>query len=260
MDSDYEAFLQTLAETQQHVPGMRLLAYCLMPNHWHLVLWPEADGELSDFMHWLTLTHTQRWHAHYQNVGGGHLYQGRFKSFPVATDEHYLTVGRYVERNALGAGLVKRAEDWQWGSLARRRDVNSLELPMLGVGRLPWPRNWLEQVNRPPSEREVEAVRRSVDRGQPYGPPRWVQNTVGQLGLASRMRPCGRPKKVAEKGPDTFFRWLGIITAYSTSNSSQRLAEGFIVKHLLLLGIVIMLGLVALRRTKANRKKASRSL
>ena len=102
-DRDYEAFLGILAETQQHVPEVRLLAYCLMPNHWHLVLWPTADGELSDFMHWLTLTHTQRWHAHYHTTGGGHLYQGRFKSFPVASDEHFLTVGRYVMPQCLAS-------------------------------------------------------------------------------------------------------------------------------------------------------------
>ena len=96
-DGDYEAFERILTETQAHVPGMRLLAYCLMPNHWHLVLWPRRDGELSDFLHWLTLTHTQRWHAHYHDVGGGHLYQGRFKSFPIQEDEHYLAVCRYAD-------------------------------------------------------------------------------------------------------------------------------------------------------------------
>src|SRR5208283_5113297 len=74
-DGDYDAFLRVMREAQEHVPGMRLLAYCLMPNHWHLILWPQKDGELSDYMHWLTLTHTQRWHAHYRNVGVGHLYQ-----------------------------------------------------------------------------------------------------------------------------------------------------------------------------------------
>src|SRR3954447_20502884 len=109
-DGDYQAFLRILAEAQEHVPGMRLLAYCLLPNHWHLVLWPRHDGELADFAHWLTLTHTQRWHAHYRDVGTGHLYQGRFKSFPVAEDAHFLQVCRYVERNALRAGLVRRAE------------------------------------------------------------------------------------------------------------------------------------------------------
>ena len=86
-DADYEAFERILGEALEHVPGMRLLAYCLMPNHWHLVLWPRRDGELSDFGHWLALTHTQRWHAHYHNVGVGHLYQGRFKSFVVEADD-----------------------------------------------------------------------------------------------------------------------------------------------------------------------------
>ena len=97
-DGDYEAFERILGEALEHVPGMRLLAYCLLPNHWHLVVWPRHDGALSDFGHWLTLTHTQRWHAHYHDVGAGHLYQGRFKSFPVAQDDHFLRVCRYVER------------------------------------------------------------------------------------------------------------------------------------------------------------------
>ena len=101
---------------------MRLLAYCLMPNHFHLLLWPREDGDLSRFMRWLTVTHTQRWHAHHRTAGTGHLYQGRFKSFPVQSDEHFLTVCRYVERNALRANLVERAEDWRWGSLAARRE------------------------------------------------------------------------------------------------------------------------------------------
>jgi putative transposase len=89
-DGDYDAFEHIVAQALDHVPGMRLLSYRLMPNHWHMVLRPRADGELSDFGHWLTLTHTQRWHAHYHNVGAGHLYQERFRSFPVATDEHFL--------------------------------------------------------------------------------------------------------------------------------------------------------------------------
>src|SRR5438309_1941517 len=105
-NGDYDAFERILGEALEHVPGMRLLAYCLMPNHWHLVVWPRRDGELSDFGHWLTLTHTQRWHAHYRDVGTGHLYQGRFKSFPVGQAEHFLGLCRYVERNAVRAGLV----------------------------------------------------------------------------------------------------------------------------------------------------------
>uniref|UniRef100_UPI00196B28C2 transposase n=1 Tax=Aquisphaera insulae TaxID=2712864 RepID=UPI00196B28C2 len=87
---------------------MRLLAYCLMPNHFHLLVWPREAGDLSDFMRWLTMTHTQRWHAYHRTVGTGHLYQGRYKSFPVQSVEHFLTVCHYVERNALRAGLVER--------------------------------------------------------------------------------------------------------------------------------------------------------
>jgi putative transposase len=81
-DGDYEAFERILEEAGSYC-AVPLLAYCLMPNHWHLVLRPRGDGELSRFVGWLTLTHTQRWHAHYQAVGMGHLYQGRFKSFPI---------------------------------------------------------------------------------------------------------------------------------------------------------------------------------
>ena len=81
-----------------------------MPNHWHFVLWPQGDGDLSEFMRWLTVTHTQRWHAAHHTAGTGPLYQGRFKSFPIQADDHLLTVLRYVERNALRANLVERAD------------------------------------------------------------------------------------------------------------------------------------------------------
>jgi putative transposase len=199
-DGDYEAFRRILAQTQEHLPGVRLLAYCLLPNHWHLVLWPRKDGQLSDFMHWLTLTHTQRWHAHYDNVGGGHLYQGRFKSFPVADDEHFLAVCRYVERNALRAGLAERAESWPWGSLSQRRGKPAAGHPLLSDGPVARPRNWLSLVNQPQTEAELEAIRRSVIRGQPYGAESWTRRTAVRLGLASTLRPRGRPRKAAEKG------------------------------------------------------------
>jgi putative transposase len=199
-DGDYEAFERILAEALEHVPGMRLLSYCLMPNHWHLVLWPRHNGELSDFMHWLTLTHTQRWHAHNHNVGGGHLYQGRFKSFPIEANEHLLTVCRYVERNALRAGLVKRAQAWIWCSLARRGMPEQAGRPVLSPGPVPWPDDWLALVNRPQSEAEVAALRRCVQRGQPFGAEAWTKRTAARLGLASTLRARGRPKKRGEKG------------------------------------------------------------
>ncbi len=114
--TDYAAFEKILHEAHRRT-GVRIAAYCLMPNHWHLLLWPRTDGELSDVMRWITVTHTQRWHAHRHTSGTGPVYQGRFKSFPVQTDEHFLTVARYVERNAVRAALVSRAEEWQWSSV-----------------------------------------------------------------------------------------------------------------------------------------------
>jgi REP-associated tyrosine transposase len=168
-----------------------------MPNHWHLVLAPRKDGELSRFTGWLTLTHTQRWHAERGSRGSGHLYQGRFKSFPVEEDEHFLMVCRYVERNALRAGLVRRAEDWRWSSLWRRAHPEAEPDILLGDWPVRRPANWLEWVNAPQTRAEEEAVRRCMRRGQPLGSDKWVQETVQRFALGSTCR-CpvglGRPK------------------------------------------------------------------
>ena len=107
-EADYGAFECVVEEAYEREP-LRILAYCAMPNHWHWVVWPETDGQVSEFFRWLTVTHTQRWHAHDHTSGTGHLYQGRFKSFPVETDEHLYAVLRYVERNPVRAELVPRA-------------------------------------------------------------------------------------------------------------------------------------------------------
>ena len=194
-DEDYEAFLRVLSEAvARH--RMRLLAFCVMPNHFHLVVWPEADGELSSFMRWLTLTHTQRLHAHRQSAGSGHVYQGRFKSFPVQDDAHLYTVCRYVERNPLRAGLVSRAQDWRWGSLRRDAAV-SAETPFPALS--PWPvarpAQWVRRVNAAMSAADLEAMARCLKRSQPYGAPDWTEETTKRLGLESAFRPQGRPKK-----------------------------------------------------------------
>ncbi len=73
---------------------MRILAYCLMPNHFHLILYPHKDNDLQKFMQWTTLTHTQRWHIKNKTVGTGHLYQCRYKSFIIEKDKHLLTIIR----------------------------------------------------------------------------------------------------------------------------------------------------------------------
>jgi len=165
------------------------------PNHWHLVLWPREGEELSEFMRWLTVTHSQRWHAHHRTAGTGPVYQGRFKSFPIQQDHHLLTVCRYVERNALRAGLVRRAENWQWGSLWRRTrgkaEDRAMLLPM-DDWPAPPPRNWRAAVNR---AAELEVLRRSVIRGAPFGHATWQKRIAVKLGLESTLRPRGRPKR-----------------------------------------------------------------
>jgi len=200
-DADYLAFERILAEVQDRLP-MRILAWCLMPNHWHLVLWPTQDGSLSEFVRLVTVTHAQRWHAHRASIGTGHLYQGRFKSFAVQQDAHFLTVCRYVERNALRANLVRRAEEWRWCSLWRMHRGTTHEPPRLEPWPVPRPRDWIGYVNRPQTAAEIEAVRRCVQRSAPYGEARWVRRTADLLGLECALRPRGRPRKgcATEKG------------------------------------------------------------
>jgi putative transposase len=196
-DADYEAFERVLAEAVERTQT-RLLSYCILPNHWHLVVWPRADGELSQFVGWLTLTHTQRWHAFRQSIGSGHLYQGRFKSFPVEEDGHLYTVARYAERNALRANLTRRAEDWKWGSLYRWLRGSAEDRKLLAAWPVPRPARWVEHVNAPQTEAELSALRRCVARGSPYGSEPWSERAIRTLGLESTIRPRGRPKKRPE--------------------------------------------------------------
>ncbi|MHC4718089.1 MAG: transposase, partial [Planctomycetota bacterium] len=191
---DYEAFERVLAQAHERV-AMRTAAYSVMPSHWHLVLWPRADGDLSEFMRWLTVTHTQRWHAAAGTAGTGHLYQGRFKSFPIQSDTHYLRVCRYVERNALRAGLVRRAENWRWCSLWRRQSGDAAQRALLHPGPVRLPADWVALVNQPLSREELDALRLCVNRGRPYGGPIWTKRTAARLGLESTLRPRGRPRK-----------------------------------------------------------------
>ena len=193
-DGDYEAFEGVLQEAVDRT-RTRLLAYCLMPNHWHLVVWPKENGELSQFTGWLTLTHTQRWHAHRHSTGSGHVYQGRFKSFPVQDDEHFYTVCRYVERNALRANLVERAEEWRWCSLHRWKRGTPKEKSLLAAWPLARRPGWVDHVNAPQTDAELAALRRSVQRGCPFGDESWSGKMVKKLGLESTFRPQGRPKK-----------------------------------------------------------------
>jgi len=152
-----------------------------------------TDEALGRLMGWVGVTHVRRHHAHYHTRGGGHLYQGRFKSFPVQDDGHFLTLCRYVEANALRAGLVKRAERWPWSGLyARRHRGKELVLSDWPVDR---PRNWGAAVNEAINEKDLDTLRTSVNRGRPWGGKAWVQRTAQRLDLTFTLRNPGRPRK-----------------------------------------------------------------
>jgi putative transposase len=192
--ADYAAFVELIHAACNRDP-MRVLAYCLMPNHFHLVLWPHADGDLSRWMQWLLTAHVRRYHSHHGT--SGHVWQGRFKAFPIEQDGHLLTVLRYVERNPLRARLVRRAENWQWSSLPQR--TATTRSAWLAAGPVDLPRNWAERVNRPETDAELDAVRRSIMRGAPFGKENWSRRVATRLGLEASLRPRGRPRKRAKK-------------------------------------------------------------
>jgi putative transposase len=191
--ADYAAFEQVLQEIYAQT-RLRIAAYFLMPTHWHLILWPRQDGELSEALRCITVTHTQRWHAHHHTAGTGPVYQGRFKSFPIQTDEHFLAVVRYVERNALRAKLVNRAEDWRWSSLWRRAQTDPVQLAWLSDWPVDRPKDWLIRTNRSQAVGELESLRVCVQRGRPFGDGQWVRRISKRFGLESTLRPRGRPK------------------------------------------------------------------
>lgn len=179
---------------------MRICSYCIMPNHWHMVLWPERDGELSAFVQQVSNLHVKRWKKAHQEIGLGHLYQGRFKSFPIQTDAYFHTVVRYVERNPLRANLVSRAEAWPWSSLGQESPSDPIPLA-------PWPvpqpserhgERWREWVNQPQTELELQSLRTCAVRGRPFGDESWAKQIATNLDLDATLRHCGRPH-VAEK-------------------------------------------------------------
>jgi len=176
---DYTAFEGVLGSAvDRH--RVSLFAYCVMPNHWHLLLSANVDGALSRFMHWLTTTHARRWQIHRGLEGQGAVYQGRFKAIPIGDDHHFLWVCRYVERNPLRAALVNRAEDWPWSSLSTRQKHESSFLA-------PWPvscpAGWPGLVDQPQTEAEERAFKEAVAHGQPFGEEDWCRAVTKGMGV-----------------------------------------------------------------------------
>ncbi|HEU4686946.1 MAG TPA: transposase [Vicinamibacterales bacterium] len=189
--ADYAAFERVLALAIAR-SDVSLFAYCVMPNHWHLLLSPQSDGALSRFMHWLTTTHARRWQTLRDLDGQGAVYQGRFKAIPIGDDRHFLWVCRYVERNPLRAGLVDRAQEWRWSSLTKRRDDE--QAPHLSEWPVKCPAKWVEQVNQPQTEAELKAFREAMARSEPFGDNAWTKAVKERLGVSNCARRGRRMK------------------------------------------------------------------
>src|SRR6266545_3248059 len=189
--ADFDAFLRVLAEAKRRYP-VKILAFCLMDNHWHLSVLPKKDDDLSNFFGWVCNAHVRRYRQHYHTAGQGHLYQGRFKSFPVKDDPHLLLVHRYVEANPLRAGMVVAAEQWPYSSL--HHYLNGDALKLLDPWPVDRPGDWVQFVNEPVSETELAMLRENVVRSRPLGSEDWVAAMVKLLGLEFTLRPRGRPR------------------------------------------------------------------
>jgi putative transposase len=165
-DTEYESFLQLLERARQR-QDMRVLAYCLMSNHFHLCLWPKADRDLGRFMQWLTTAHVAMYRK--SRPGAGHVWQGRFKSSPTQDDGHLLVVMRYILRNPVRAGLVASPGEWRWSS-AREKPAGNQGV-LIHTPPLELPRDWRELIDAPGA---VDEIRACIQHGSPFGDATWA--------------------------------------------------------------------------------------
>lgn len=193
-EHDYVLFEELLEKAREKV-CMRILAYTIMPNHWHLVVQPRVDGDLGTFMHQLTNAHTRHVRVNTRTIGYGHLYQGRYKSFLVSNDSYLLTLIKYIERNPVRAHLSKKCEDWRWGSAWRRIHGTPEQQKILSESPVPLPKNYQSWINISDKEDELEVLRNSVNRGVPFGNEAWVDAVVEKYKLETTQRMVGRPRK-----------------------------------------------------------------
>lgn len=190
-DGDYKAFLRLMAEAQQRCP-LKIMSYCVMSNHFHFEVWPDNECEIPAYMRWLMNVHVRQYQQHYEIVGTGHIYQGRYKNFSIQSDHHLLTVRRYVEANPLRACLVRRAEEWRWSSLS---EDTTIARPELCEGPVPRFADWTRWVNEALPKDQLSAVRYSVRRGAPFGDEAWTAALAEEYGLDFTLRRQGRPAK-----------------------------------------------------------------
>jgi putative transposase len=197
-DEDYKLFEHLLEEAVGKF-NVRLLAYSIMPNHWHLILYPRYDGDLAKFMSWLTNTHTRRWHVTKKSIGHGHLYQGRYKSFICQQDAHFISIASYVEGKAKRAKLVKSAQAWRWSSLYRRNKRGANKKSFLSAWPTNIPKNYLSIVNKMIQPQDLATIELAITKSAPYGEDSWRHAQAKKFNIEQTLRKVGRPKKGEKK-------------------------------------------------------------
>lgn len=200
---DYDAFLAIVSAAVQRHP-MRILAYAVMPNHWHMIVWPERDDHLSLFMKWMTETHARRWRQWRDSTGRGAVYQGRFKAVPIQRDSHLLYACHYVESNPLHGGLVTRAEAWPWTSAYLLASPD--KRPALAEWPVPKPADWRDRLNVPQPAHLLAELRHSFRKGVPFGNVTWRAGAMKRLKWVGTGRRRGRPPQSSHAIDQRTFR------------------------------------------------------
>jgi putative transposase len=190
-DADFQTFYGVLFQAHERF-GLAILGWCVMEDHWHFVVKPKKEGDLSRFFGYIGVTHAARWHSDHNSIGSGHIYQGRFKSFMIQENQHLLSVLRFVESNPLRTKDVRKAEKYPWSSLHACLQGPAELKAILADWPVDRPRNWVAQVNQPQSKPELDLITLSLKRSRPLGDPDWVNKTAQRLGLMSTIRPRGR--------------------------------------------------------------------
>lgn len=190
---DYERFLKLLEESKQRYE-INIYAYCLMPNHFHIVVYTNDAQSLSKALHWISSSYVRYYNKKYKI--SGHLWQGRYKSFIVQQDSYLLVLLKYVEANPKRANIVKRCEDFKYSSAYNR--INKIDDNILDIVPIELPNNWSNYINDKENKTDIDYIRNSIERQSPLGDELWQVNLAKKYGLESTLNPRGRPRKKNE--------------------------------------------------------------
>ncbi len=191
---DFEKFLGLLRDSKEKY-GLRIFAYCLMPNHFHLVVCATKGDGLSAAMHWICSSYVRYYNKRYSV--SGHLWQGRYKSFVVQQDSYLLTLLKYVEANPLRAGIVDDATIYKYGSAYER--VYQPKIPLLDAPAIELPDDWRVFVNIQEKDADLHSIRNALNRQSPLGEQEWALKIAKEYGLESTLNNRGRPRKEREE-------------------------------------------------------------